>query len=244
MELYWVRACSRGTPAELVLLLRQGDEPPPPGTVTGTKQLELELEIAPARVYFYLGRTHAGFGTLAFAVRQRSCSSSEVSPCDTGGLVKHIKPVSAWEPEAKKSYLSSVTWSHDELVDLLTNYPGPTVAHVKRYLDLRQKPVQEGPHAVWPTRAIEAPIWSQNDDWRAWTWEARASAQVPMGDNLVAWSCAPALRESVMDAIAYQAQTEAVDGKPPVWALRLVDTYIDGGVGLLVDTLKHVQVAA
>jgi hypothetical protein len=235
-ELYWVRASRLRTATDRVRVLRDGDQPGRVVNETDTKALESELNITPIRQYFYLGRTLEAFGGFAFAVKQGACAGAEVSPFDSGGLVRKIPPVCDLQHDEKRAYLTAATWDHSHLPKLLAAYPGVSADDCRRYLDTLSKPVATGPHQIWP-QIPQATIWADNSDWRCWTWEARHPTLVPGGDSIVAWTCEPALAESVLDRIV----SVVIEGDE-TWAAHLIDTYVGGGVGYLLDHLRSVQV--
>jgi hypothetical protein len=209
-SLLWMHAMNRATPAELVAALRDGPRPP---TSTGnTQQLELELEMKTRNVYAYLGRTLEAFGSTVIALSNNAALTAEASPFDTGGLVKHAKPVCDWPNAERNGYLQDFTWpGGEELETALTKYPGNNVAE---YLNIDWRPRDKGPTSVWPERRAspkeasvhdeqprEDTLWSsENADWRCWTWEARWPEHLDTRD-LVAWSCAPHLYPKVLNRI-------------------------------------------
>jgi len=234
--LLWFHSCNRKTVEEFVDVLRHGPAPAPAAMLTTTKQLELKLAIAPTRVYCFLGRTSDAFGEYALAFQAHVIPGGEVSPFDTGGLVKHIAPIRDWPQAEQQGYLRAFTWPCAELEDLLATYPGVGRASRERYLDVRVGPAAPGPHALWGGR-IEAQIWDGNRDWRAWTWEGRWPKQVPVGAQLVAWTCSPVLLPQILD-VADRA-TGPTDQN---WFDDVLRRRVDGGVGNLVAALHHQQV--
>jgi hypothetical protein len=233
--LLWFHSYSRSTIEAFVDVLRRGPAPTPPKVETGTKQLELQLAIAPTRVYCFLGRTSDAFGDCALAFRADPIPNGEISPFDTGGLVKHISPVRDWSQEQQRGFLTSYTWPNSDLEGLLLQYPGGGRDAVGRYLDVATSPLVAGPHAIWTDRVV-ADIWNANPDWRSWTWEARSPTQISVSASLVAWTCSPAIFPQILE--------HADHGSPDVqaWFQAVLPKRIDGGVGNMVAALRSRQV--
>lgn len=235
--LYWFHACRRETPAQFLAVLRDGIEPPPPSVGVGTRQLELALGILPPRVYCFLGRTLDVFGHYAFAFRCGTAAAhGEVSPFDTGGLMNHLLPVSGWPNDRRQEYLRAFSWPHSTLETLLAAYPGASKEEVQRYLDLTLRPEHPGPHVPFAGRP-EAEIWNQDADWRAWTWEGRWASRLPIRDELVAWTCPPALFPAVIDLANQAHQADELS-----WYQELMTKHISGGLGGLIAMLSPQQV--
>jgi hypothetical protein len=234
--LLWFHSYHRNTVEEFVDVLRLGPAPPPAGLATPTKQLELNLAVAPARVYCFLGRTSDAFGDCALAFRTDLLAGGEVSPFDTGGLVRHILPVRGWPQAQQRDYLESYSWPDAQLEALLPQYPGISRGSIERYLNVTQPPLVAGPHAIWTGR-VAANIWSANPDWRSWTWEGRWPNQISLGASLVAWTCSPALFPQILDCADRATSPAAQD-----WFNEILKKRIDGGVGNMVAVLRASQV--
>ena len=233
--LLWFHSYSRNTIEEFVDVLRLGPAPPPAQVHTGTKQLELTLAIVPSRVYCFLGRTSDAFGDCALAFRADPIPNCELSPFDTGGIVRHIVPVRGWPLQQQQEFLAAYTWPGADLEKLLLKYPGPGREAIHRYLDVATNPTVAGPHAIWTDR-VPADIWSNNRDWRAWTWEARSPTPISVAGSLVAWTCSPALFPQVLE--------RADRGSPEeqAWFQNVLRKRIDGGVGNMIAALRSAQV--
>lgn len=226
MPLHWFTAYSRKTIEEYVAVLSIGPAPPPEN-VGKARQLELFLRIAPPRVYFYLGRTKEEFGEFAIILENRDLPDADVSPFDTGGLVRKIRPVCDWGASEKQAFLASYTWCLHEAHEAFALYPGTTEQGLRRYLACDAPEFGTGPHAIWTNRP-PADIWASNKDWRCWTWEARWTQRVPVGDRLVAWTCEPAHWPRILEAV------EAMpDDAARQWD-GLLRRFVPGGVGALV----------
>ena len=227
--LLWVRAFNVKDLATRLSTLTVEAAAPPAHVQTETRQLELTLGIRDAHVYFYLGRTLENFGSFALAIR-KPVELGEMSPFDTGGLVRKIRPVSTWDSDRQGAYLRSATFSTVDSARNLEAYPANRLTD---YLHC-ERPPQAGPHETWQAIPV-AEIWDANNDWRCWTWEARYRAPVPTGASVVAWSCSPSQYEAVFDALLAQA---------PDVATHLVDTYIEGGVGVFINEIARQQLEA
>jgi hypothetical protein len=197
----------------------------------------LDLGIFPERLYGYLGRTLERFGSFAFAVASIS-SRGEMSPFDTGGLVHRMPPVSTWTSALRQQFLRDYSWPTSSLATLITAYPGSNVADLERYLNTSQRPVQRGPHQVW-TSKMQADIWAVGTHWCAWTWEGRFEVSIPVGDQLVGWTCTP----TSYGEILRWGDTEATDLERDLLQ-TVLPKWIGGGVATLVEHLKARQVSA
>jgi hypothetical protein len=151
MRLLWFHAFSRSGVADIFDVLLRGPEPPT--FRTRTKDNEDHLGIAPPRSYCYLGRTIDAFGDAALVFGSTSVPKGTMSPFDTGGLVKHIKPIDTWDQDARRKLLTTFSWPTAEMAVVLAEYP--TSALAADYLDLNKVPNPPGPHAVWPSK-VEA----------------------------------------------------------------------------------------
>jgi hypothetical protein len=230
VSLLWFHATGRQAASDYVRLLDVGLRPA--AFVTDTQQLELHLAIVPHRVYCYLGRTLEAFGEFCVALRPDSLPVGELSPFDTGGLVRKLEPIRTWTREQQQTYLDAFSFSTLTRADCLARHPAEALVE---YLECA-RPVQRGPHQLWDGTP-EADIWAlaPEHDWRAWTWEGRWQ-QLPIAGQIVAWSCAPSLFPLILDATERtdaNISSEILDG--------FLQTYQPGGVGALVADLKAVQ---
>jgi hypothetical protein len=236
VSLSWFHGHRHDAVADITKVLRNGVRAAD-RTEGGTGQLELELAIQPIRAYCYLGRTHEVFGSFAFAVSSVT-SVGDISPFDTGGLVRHVNPIKTWEAELRKKFLADYSWPLSELEGVLSAYPGATNADLVRYLDRSAKPMHSGPHKLW-TGKSEADIWALNEDWRVWTWEGRFHEGFAVGDQLVAWTCPTARYGQLMqwaDNVANAADQE--------WFATVLPKWVEGGVYALVEHVNNGRVAA
>lgn len=232
-KLLWFHAFRRDTIAEVFDVLKKGPTPNPNVGCT-TRKNERDLAISPS-VYAYLGRALEVFGECALVLPRHRLAGS-VSPFDSGGLVDHIAPANGWEAEERRTFLTGYTWATEELTSLLATYPGATA--VASYLAC-ERPSERGPHALWKGKP-EGEIWSAaNNDWRAWTWEARCESTFPVGHSLHRWSCTPQHYQQLLDAAA--SGESWVDGD---FLEFLVGKYVRGGVSNLVRELRAEQEAA
>src|SRR4051812_2917142 len=134
--MFWFHAFRSGTMEEAFRVLHEGPAPPPASVKPDTRELESLLSIAEPRVYCYLGRTSDSFGPFAVAVsRSLDDAPGDVSPFDTGGLVKKIAPVHGWPEADKRLYLKGYTWSASELDELLRIYPSTSRDRGMAYLE-------------------------------------------------------------------------------------------------------------
>ncbi|HND30844.1 MAG TPA: hypothetical protein PLA94_12630 [Myxococcota bacterium] len=234
-NLYWLHAFRRGSPADIAKVLCDGADPYP-NPATSTSQNEAKLGITPARVYAYLGRTSDTFGDRAVAVRF-DAPTGELSPFDTGGLIDHIRPVCSWSSDtAKTSFLRAYTWKSESLSKLLRNYPG---AAITSYLQ-GERPEPADPSEVWTHRHQSVKLWSTpQNEWRAWTWEIRSPGRLPTGERLIAWTCDPDERQSILNALR-----DLVLPEQDHWVDLLSKKYVKGGVAALVEKLRKHQVEA
>ena len=234
MSLLWLHSFARELIAEYFSVLCHGASPSPKLS-SKTKQYELDLGITPPSVYCYLGRTLEAFGDFAVALRPESLPDGKMSPFDTGGILKNIRPVCTWETDKKREYIERCSWPTNMLGDVLRLYPGGEQASRLAYLE-SQRPSHAGPHALWPDRP-EAEIWSHPDNqWRAWIWEGRWGARLPTATALVAWSCAPARYASVLahaDSVTDPVEQANVD--------RILGAYVSGGVAELLQRIRAEQ---
>lgn len=231
----WMHAYRRDSPRQILDVLRHGPTPPSVSVPSSTRQAELDLGMPSGNVYAYLGRTRDAFGACAFAV-PISCgqeATATLSPFDTGGLRKHIKPVAQWDAARQRRYLSDYSWPGAQLPTVLTDYPGENTDAIRRYLDPNQRPAQTGPAQVWAGK-LAADIWSEPDaSWPAWTWECRWSIQIPVG-GLLAWTCSPADYDLLLQ--------EMEDTLPDADRRWLMERYVRFGVSFLVKRYRDLQV--
>lgn len=211
---------------EILQVLRTGPRPPGSGVKPTTKHNEEYLGLPPS-VYAYLGRSSDQFGQNGFAVPLRGVAG-DVSPFDTGGLVKHIAPVREWDQGRKRRFLQEYTWGDGSLSRLLKKYPS---ARLLEYLN-GDPPNAVGPHEFWSK--TEAPIWDPAlNQWQAWTWEIR-SEHFPVGDNLVKWTCPTDLYEQIQDFA--EREPEEVE-----FFVNLNERYVPGGVSQLLRECRSHQ---
>lgn len=229
---FWFHAFRRKTVAEVVSVLLNGPAPNP-NPECETRVHETALGVAPPSVYAYLGRTLEVFGNSAFLLPMASLVG-QVSPFDTGGLIKKIMPVSGWPIDQKQEYLRKFSWSASELPKLLAVYPQTTTVAIRAYLECNN-PSQDGPHQLWD--GPEANIWKLNTDWRAWTWEGRQPDKLSVG-TLARWTCP----SDLYDEIQTYAETASADVADAV--AELSSKYVRGGVSRLVRDMRAAQEAA
>ncbi|PRQ08791.1 hypothetical protein ENSA7_14230 [Enhygromyxa salina] len=233
----WFHAFRRNSVGAAINALRNGFAPAPPAAAApDTGQLELELRISPARVYCYLGRTLETFGEWSIAFHNPDFKVfGEVSPFDTGGLVRKISPVCTWERERRQTFLHSYTWSESQRQELLQEHPG--LDFLSDYLDLTRawSPPHSGPHEVWNDKPAAA-IWRGNPDWRSWTWEGRFDTF--KAERVVAWSSPPSFYAQLLDWHDSEADDDEAE-----WFRTFFQKYISGGTGALVRELVGRQLA-
>lgn len=232
-RLLWFRAFNRRSFQDVLGVLRDGDTPHP-DPASRTRQDEVTLGIAPPCVYAYLGMTLELFGKCAVALGFDQLDG-HVSPFDSGGLIRHIHPLCDWEVPERQKFLAEYTWSSDQLPDLLKIHPGEGSAEIAAYLDGTQ-PTEEGFHAVYSESLPEAPMWKDNTDRRAWTWEGRRQGGLPFRE-LVAWTCPP---DQYAEILSLSPTTDD-ERQLVVWLAR---QYVRGGVAALLRALRPRQEAA
>lgn len=224
-ELLWFHAFSRDDINQKLHTLQVGRNGSSAGT--DTKDSEKKLKIDGPCVYAYLGRTLEAFGNTAFALKQNSVIG-KVSPFDTGGLLRKIKPVSEWEEDEKCEYLNNFSWDSSELKSLLNKYPSTAKERLQQYINAEQ-PKETGPHKCWSKSKKKADIWCVNNDWRAWTWEIRSKKGIDTGTNVELWSCPPE------DYVALQEYAENSDDENVIsFVVFLSEKYVRGGVSQLI----------
>lgn len=241
-KLVWMRAWNRATADEHAQTLWGGDGPPPSSIRGTTQAAEKILGIRPPRIYLYLGRTSESFGSVGFALRSRALdnAAAEVSPFDTGGLIRHAEPVCNWREPEKRFFLEKLTWTWSELDTLLAQYPGESPESIAAYLDDQTYPPVAGPDAIWKV-GVPANIWAPPNRWPSWTWEARAASAIKTGYEIVNWSCTIKLYEPIAEAIREMAELQ---GEPEVLlAEHLLRTFKEGGVGELTAAMLRLQLA-
>lgn len=226
--LYWFHAFRRDSCTDAIQALRSGFTP---RTGSNSRQLELDLNLT-AHVYCYLGRTKETFGDFAVVLHKIGSEGAAISPFDTGGLVNYCEPVCHWSEEERNHYLASYTWDVSEIDRCVVQYPGDDIG---TYLDTSKSPGHDGPHKIWPERPV-ADIWLLSDDWRAWTWECRIPERL-ITNHIVAWTCSPS---NLLDILRYQESTN--DDVTAAWLTNMLDKFIEGGVGILVQQMKEYQI--
>ena len=221
---------------EVIDVLRRGPGHNPDASCR-TRQNEAVLGLSTS-VYAYLGKTVPDFGDAAFALPLDGLVG-DMSPFDSGGLVKHIRPVSEREDDDKRAFVSAYTFSTRFRKKLLSHYPGTGRPVVQAYLEGKQPRGREGPHQVWPNGAVTDPaiaaIWHRGNSWQAWTWEGRSPKRLPVSNNIVRWSCAATMYEKIREygEIAKPSEADFVES--------LLPFYVRGGVSKLVSLLKTEQ---
>jgi hypothetical protein len=229
VRLLWFHATRRSGVAEYLGILRSGCQPAP--FKNETQQLEMNLQISPPRVYCYLGRTLEQFGEFCIVFDPAQLPAGEMSPFDTGGLVRKILPVRDWAEPDRAGYLAALSFSTSDRETHVGTYPA---SRRRAYLDC-ERPSEDGPHAVWPNVPV-AEIWKLGTHWRAWTWEGRW-AVLPIDGSVRAWTCSPALFMDILEAI------ESSDDIPAAVADAFLARFRPGGVGALIADLRAEQAA-
>lgn len=200
-----------------------------------TRRNEEALGLEP-HAYAYIGRTVPSFGMVAFALPLDGLDGV-MSPFDTGGLVEHTPPVSDWSEEERRKFLAAYTWATRNRKAPLEKYPTAARAKILAYLDGR-KPPHEGPHLLWPTKAV-ATIWRTDAaGWPAWTWEGRCPKKMKLTREVHAWSCTAPLYERICE----HAET-VTDRKEQRFLDDLLVKYVRGGVSQMVVNLREEQAA-
>lgn len=229
-KLLWLRGFNRESVEQLMGVLLRGDEPNPDDTCR-TQVNERRLQIKPARVYAYLGQTLEEFGRCAFAVPFEALAG-DASPFDTGGLIAHLKPVCEWSDDSRRAeFLRTHTWPTAGLGDLLDTFPGEQIS---AYLTGKQP--SGGGICERLSDDCQEPValWRDNQDWRAWIWEARVPGQLSTGEELVAWTCPPDMFEALVSLAPTIKQGRAS-------LLTLIKKYHRGGVSALIEHLRVIQ---
>jgi hypothetical protein len=227
LTLLWFHGTRRSGVEDYLGILRSGCHPAP--FKNDTQQLEMDLQISPPRVYCYLGRTLEQFGEFCMVFDPRRLPVGEMSPFDTGGLVRKIPPVRDWPESDRAAYLAALSFSTADREAHVAAYPAD---RRPGYLDC-ERPPQEGPHEIWPNSPV-AEIWKQGTHWRAWTWEGRW-ALLPVSGNLRAWTCSPSLFMDILEAI------EGCDDIPTSAVDEFLACFRPGGVGALIADLRAEQ---
>ncbi len=229
MPLYWFHSFRRQTPSEIIDDLRNGANWNPSPTCT-TAGNEKKLGIA-RHTYAYLGRAHTNFGGTTFCLPINAFDrDADLSPFDTGGLVHFIKPLCGENQEQhRRDYLQSFSFPGSQRGARLRQYP----ENVVTYLDESEKPAHSGPHEVLGGGPTD-PIWRDNSDWRAWTWEGRMGRRLDTA-NIRYWTCAPDL----YPLLRRTASTLDREGK--FWFIGFHKMYIHGGLTALLRRLRGEQ---
>lgn len=158
-----------------------------------TRQAEDVLGM-PRAAYFYAGRAHPEFGSMAIAVilARDPATTGAATPFDTGGIYhrgpsghRFIKTCLDDTDDSVRSFCLRSTVDLNEWQDALARFLAAYFRAPKDYWDSR-------PHRVDPEE-----IYLLNDDWRAWTFEVRLWKPVTL-DWCEAW-CAD---EATMNALA------------------------------------------
>jgi hypothetical protein len=230
-NLLWFHAFNRNSVAEVVDVFRNGPSTNPNPCTTQANEDALGI---PRSVYAYLGKTVPHFGNVAFALRLDALAG-DVSPFDTGGLVKYHQPVAGWTAAERSDFLNAFTWQSSQLPARLADYPSAQPGHLENYLR-GVRPLHDGPHAVWRAHVPVAAIWSHTaNTWQAWTWELRAKGQLPAPSTLEKWSCPAAMETQITE----YADTTSPDEATFIEAL--LGKYVRGGVSQLVAELREGQ---
>ncbi len=177
----WFHSFNRNSLEERVDVLIDGKAP---SNRQGKDTLEAEevLEIDGPCVYAYFGRSDEVFGRSCIAIKIQNCDG-DVTPFDTGGLMRKIKPIADWNAEDKAKYLKQYSWPFDKFDAVYAQYPGNDDENVNAYKD-SVKPKWEGPHDIWGG-ALVSNIWSDKNEWRAWIWELRSRGKLKTSSSLV-----------------------------------------------------------
>jgi hypothetical protein len=234
--LVWVHAFRRADEAAIVRVLRDGPQIHPDET-NDTRVYEGRLGIAPNRVYAYVGRTLETFGENALVLPPAAVRGGHLTPFDTGGTIRKIRPIDDFPDPEKAAYVAAFTWTlPEDLAACLETYPTGDATRLAAYLDTA-KPDGRGPGDLWPGKP-DAAIWEQNTDWRAWTWEGRAEPHHLAIDQLRHWTCSPSVANGVF---ATAKRLYGATDRP--FLLRLTKTYLEGGVGSMLLRLRKDQAA-
>lgn len=232
-RLFWFHAFNRSTDSDVIDVLLNGPKIHPIPT-SETRMAELQLGIAPHRVYAYLGRTHTQFGESAI-VLQPDAVDGDMSPFDTGGLISNIVPINSYDDANRNKYLKSYTWPTSQRSTLLDVYPSLASPHFMNYLLGTAPPPCDGPHHFWQGHDVAA-VWTSNLDWRSWTWEGRTTAfDLSM---LHKWTCSPAKFPELLEHVE-NGSTVAVANA----FSAMLPSYVHGGVSNLIATLRTEQAA-
>lgn len=236
-RLLWFHAFNRSTVGEVIEVLRRGPAPNPnPKSTTRLNEQELGIRNS---AYAYLGKTVPDFGDVAFAFPFDEIVG-EMSPFDTGGLVKHVVPVRDLDRDGKRQFLDAFTFSSRNRKRLVADYPGTSRRQLQAYLKGTKPGHASGPHDVWPSGKIEptvAAIWNPSNSWQAWTWEGRAPGRLTFS-TLHRWSCAATLFIKIRD----YAERSTVKADEPFFD-ALLGAHVRGGVSQMVAGLEPEQLA-
>jgi hypothetical protein len=154
-------------------------------------------------------------------------------PCDSGGLIKNIKPVCKRARDDRNKYLRDHSWPTAPLNTLLAAYPGGDLVN---YVAMK-KPKHEGPHVVLPvpSGAAKETIWKDNNDWRSWTWEGRSPRRLLTGKHLYRWTCPTNVYPKILAYIAGRSAAERS------WFKKVQQLYVRGGLATLLTSLRAEQ---
>ncbi len=228
VPLYWFHSFKRQTPSEILDDLQKGATWNP-STQCTTATNENDLGIS-RHTYAYLGRGHTNFGGTTFCLPIDAFDrDGDLSPFDSGGLVHFIQPLCGGARDQRRDYLQSFSFPGSQRRARLEQYPADVVA----YLDESTKPAQSGPHEVLGGGPND-PIWRDNSDWRAWTWEGRMGRRLET-THIRHWTCAPDLYPLLRRAAS------TLDRQGKTWFLRFDKMYIHGGLTALVRRLRNEQ---
>jgi hypothetical protein len=154
-------------------------------------------------VYFYAGRAHPDFGSiaLAFGPACEAAHTGSVTAFDTGGL--HGKFIRWNLPDYDATTLRG--FMADSVIDL-----AEWRAHFADYLAIYFDPLSE----YWfgrPSRVDPEEIFQAGNEWRAWVFEVRFNEGQRISDALV-WCASPEQVSLIF---------EAIEGLPPAGAVPL-----------------------
>jgi hypothetical protein len=184
-----------------------------------TRHSESLLGLSPS-AYFYAGRAHPSFGSvaLAFAPSCQDTHTGSVTPFDTGGLLHPKRRISVrlipTDGEAERvQYGQSSEIRLDQWRDVFARV---LAAHFVSELDYwRGRPLPFDPEGLYEL----------NSDWRSWTFEVRFYEGQSIHDR-AAW-CAD---EPTMEAL--RRRLDSQNATPPGDPLSPLERFLQGPVAL------------
>jgi len=184
-----------------------------------TRRAEALLGLPPS-AYFYAGRAHPSFGSvaLAFAAGCEDTHTGSVTPFDTGGLLHPKRPIRVRlipsDGEAERvEYGQSSEIRLDQWRDVFARVLASHFVSEVDYWTGR-------PHPFDPEGLYEL-----NSDWRAWTFEVRFNEGQPIRDR-VAWCADEMTMESLRRRLDSQVATPPGDPPTPL------ERFLQGPVAL------------